>query len=312
MNTRVVIVAVYFGELPENLQLWLDSCAWNPDFRWLLVCDADLRPYLVPPNVVTHSSSLAEVRAVFSRHAGFEVCLDRPYKLCDFKPLYWLLLEELGIAYDFWGFCDLDVIFGRLESFIDDHLLQRHDRVLELGHLSLFRNCLVANQSYRLVPGARWRYVFSNPAIFGFDEHSGINTAWQRRPMRFLRGAGWVADLAPEFAGLRLTVPRANRVFQRFLVRDGRVLRESWSIFRGRVEDEFLYVHFQKRALRTPTLPRTPDLTIHIQPEALSLSESQSLTSCLRYWCEDLPAILRSWARAFKRSLRLALNRSAS
>ena len=60
---------------------------------------------------------------------GFDTALDafstRALKT-DLRPAYGVLFEEYLDGYDFWGHCDLDVLFGRIR----DHLppAARNDR----------------------------------------------------------------------------------------------------------------------------------------------------------------------------------------
>lgn len=70
----------------------------------------------------------------------FEICLESPYKLCDYKPTYGLAFKNWLKDYDFWGYCDLDVVFGNLRNYFTDEILKDSDRCLENGHISLWKN----------------------------------------------------------------------------------------------------------------------------------------------------------------------------
>ena len=50
MQTKVAFIVPYFGRFPSNFQLWLNSCAWNTDFYWLVFTD-DRTCYNYPKNV---------------------------------------------------------------------------------------------------------------------------------------------------------------------------------------------------------------------------------------------------------------------
>ena len=45
-----------------------------------------------------------------------QVTLDRPYKLCDFKPAYGFIFGEYLKEYDYWGHCDIDIVWGDLRG----------------------------------------------------------------------------------------------------------------------------------------------------------------------------------------------------
>jgi len=58
---------------------------------------------------------------------GFEVDIESEYKLCDFKPAYGLIFSEHFKDYDFWGYCDIDIIFGNIRAYMTDVLLNEYD-----------------------------------------------------------------------------------------------------------------------------------------------------------------------------------------
>ena len=96
---RKVIIACYYGWFPAWMNLWVKSCELNPDFDFLLVTDSELQN--LPPNMTLHQESIADLKRRFCRVLGFEVCLEQPYKLCDYKPVYGLAFQELIKDYDF-------------------------------------------------------------------------------------------------------------------------------------------------------------------------------------------------------------------
>ena len=42
-------------------------------------------------------------------------------KLCDYKPAYGLIFEDELIGYDYWGFCDTDILLGDIYQFLEDY-----------------------------------------------------------------------------------------------------------------------------------------------------------------------------------------------
>ena len=73
------------------------------------------------------------------------------------KPAYGEIFKEDIKIYDFWGFADLDIIWGSIESFIDDNKLNRFDILTSrekniAGHFTLLRNTNKINKLYKKVP----------------------------------------------------------------------------------------------------------------------------------------------------------------
>ena len=136
---KICMVVPYFGKLPQSFNFFLLSCAYNPDVDWLLLTDDD-RPLPYPENVHCVVMSFDALRARFQTKFSFPLSLERPYKLRDYRPAYGFLLEEELRGYDFWGCCDVDMMFGDIGVFITGDMLSRYDQIGRMGHFSLYRN----------------------------------------------------------------------------------------------------------------------------------------------------------------------------
>ena len=64
--------------------------------------------------------------------------------------MYGEIFEDYLLGYDFWGMCDMDMIFGDLSRFITTDILEKHDKIYQLGHLTLYRNNKEVNGRFRL------------------------------------------------------------------------------------------------------------------------------------------------------------------
>jgi hypothetical protein len=80
------LVVPYFGVRPSYLPLVIKSMAHNPDVHWLLLTDAPLPD--APPHVAVQVWRFAHLAARIQSHFDFEISLERPYKLCDFRPAF--------------------------------------------------------------------------------------------------------------------------------------------------------------------------------------------------------------------------------
>jgi hypothetical protein len=246
-----IVVCVYIGPLPANFTLWLASCRSNPGIDWLLVSDSAVDYSKLPVNVRLRQETLGSLQRFFSARVGFEVALTNPYKLNDFKPLFFELIEDIE-RYDYWGFCDLDVQFGQLAPFCQ-RTFGQYDMILSEGHLRFIKNDLRINRSYRdIVLPRSWRDILRDPVNFGMDEHQGINKVFKAANLNTFQNSALIADIDPHFRQFRLLPQHRNYHTQAFAFEDGKVFREFR--FCGRYgRDEFLYIHFQKRNLRDKT-----------------------------------------------------------
>ncbi|MDD3260376.1 MAG: hypothetical protein PHU79_00465 [Oscillospiraceae bacterium] len=167
----IAYVVPYFGRLPRGFPFWLMSCTENPTVTWLLFTD-DRTAYLYPPNVQVTYCTLPEIKKKAQRLFDFPIRLEKAYKLCDFKPAYGEIFSEELVGYDFWGHCDLDMVWGSIRSFLTDDILERYEKVGSQGHSTLYKNTAETNARYRTcVPGkADYRKAFSTDAPCTFDE----------------------------------------------------------------------------------------------------------------------------------------------
>jgi len=172
MNS-VILLCPYFGKLPTfQFPLWLQSCRYNPSIDWLVITD-DKTKYEYPANVKVQYTCWEDFRKRALGCLDFPAVLDRPYKLCDYKPLYGVLFQEEIKGYDFWGYTDIsDTIYGDLRKFLTEEKLTNAEKVMLLGHFSLFRNTKEVNQRYKLPTksGLTYKDVFTTEKSMIFDE----------------------------------------------------------------------------------------------------------------------------------------------
>ncbi|MGQ7959673.1 DUF6625 family protein [Pseudomonas sp. SP16.1] len=140
----IIFLIPYFGQWPFWMPFFIESCRCNPDIDWLLVGDcAELDD--LPKNVRQQRISLEDYCGFVSARLGFRFAPVNPYKLCDLKPALGFIHEAEIQGYDYWGFSDLDLIYGDLRAYFTAEKLQRfkffstHERRVS-GHLCLLRN----------------------------------------------------------------------------------------------------------------------------------------------------------------------------
>lgn len=173
IEKKILVIIPYFGTLPEWFDLFLRTCGANREFHWLIPTDDD-RHFSPPPNVTLRRETLhgfkrgvAETLNIKAENLAWG-----PYKLCDLKPFYGLIFADDVAGYDYWGFGDLDLFYGRLRDFVNAEMLDRYrmitfhdDRVS--GHFSLLRNCRAMNEACLGIPDWRGKVAF--------EKHIGID-----------------------------------------------------------------------------------------------------------------------------------------
>lgn len=256
---KIAFICPYFGKLPTYLQLWLNSCEKNPKVNWILITD-DKSDFRYPKNVTVIYWTFEELKLYIQGKFKFKISLDSPYKLCDYKPVYGYIFEELLKEYDFWGHCDIDCIMGNIRKFITDDILEKYDKVLFLGHMTIYKNNDEVNNRFKIKTKSNidYKQILQSNENYAFDElnKSSINTIYFENKFPIYKGADDLyADISPLEYSIRLSHYdenyqnyREKRKKQIFIWDNGKLIRKY--IENGEVkEDEFLYVHFQKRKM---------------------------------------------------------------
>lgn len=251
--TSIGIVICYIGRLPEWFPLWVKSCAGNPSIDFLLYTDQQLE--VLPENIIAHTVTLNDLQKRFSEVLGFECSLESPYKLCDYKVIYGEAFQKDLCQYDFWGHCDVDMIFGDLRKFITEDILKSFDKIFEVGHLCLYRNCYKINHLYRK-KGALFSYekVFKEKHYCGFDEHTGMTRICEINQVQTYKKVV-CADIDPHYRAFYMmdedtvdgVMALENHKNQIFTWENGKTWQNYLDIY-GKVQrEEVSYIHFMRK-----------------------------------------------------------------
>lgn len=174
----IVFIVPYFlrGELPPIFYYWLKSVEYNPDIDFLIFTDCE-RPSFIPKNVYWEVMQFEEFKAILDDKIGFCSSLCSPYKLCDIRPAYGDIFYDRIKEYDFWGWCDVDLVFGNIRNFITETILHEYDKIGELGHCVLVRNSDKMRTMYKQsIDGVYpYRIIFSCKENLSFDEGGNGN-----------------------------------------------------------------------------------------------------------------------------------------
>ena len=172
---KIVIIATYFGtQKPWYFEYFLHTAINNSSIDFIFFTDL--------PNVPQSSNfkcinlSLADFRDKLNSKLGGILKFTNPMKLCDIRTSYGESLEEYLINYDFWGYCDIDVILGNLRNFFTDELLKKYDILFTKaeypsGFFALFKNTSKINILYKSTRD--YNAIFSSEKPLMFDECGG-------------------------------------------------------------------------------------------------------------------------------------------
>ncbi len=124
---KLCIVIPYFGkQWPDYFRFYCDSLKNNPFLDVLLFTDIEQKIPVHSANLIVKKLSAPQLETLILEKTGIRANLNNIRKLCDFKPLYGHVFEDHLIEYKFWGYGDIDVIYGNLSKFLSHEVL-KHD-----------------------------------------------------------------------------------------------------------------------------------------------------------------------------------------
>lgn len=243
----IVLIIPYFGTLPDYFPVWKQSALANPTVDFLFFTDIDALQD--EQNIKTHHLSFEDFKALIQKKFDFPITLDKPYKLCDYKPTYGYVLQEYIKEYDFWGHCDVDLIFGDIRHFITDDILEKHQKILEHGHFTLYRNDGETNTVFMRCPGYGdydYKKAFTSGDAMYFDEFLGTMLIFRKESIPTYYDLGCFFQISPLSKNFRYKYKgQNNAVFQ---YADGKLSSVCAKGDRF-AKEELMYVHFQKRKI---------------------------------------------------------------
>ena len=136
MRKQILIICIYIGELPWYFKFFLKSCSFNKDIDFLILCDQDMTSKGISNNIKIKRYDLQDFKKDVHRSLNINTPIQNGYKLCDFKPAYGYIFSRYIEGYDFWGYCDIDVIFGNIRAFITENILS--SEVFTTDYYSIF------------------------------------------------------------------------------------------------------------------------------------------------------------------------------
>lgn len=172
---KIALINCYMGTFPNYFQFFLDSAARNPDVDFFIF-NNQLEKIDTSHNVKFIPLSLDEFNDLASAKLDLpiEITHRYGYKLCDLKPAYGVVFEDYLRGYDFWGHCDIDIIWGKITNFITPEVLSNYDvitaEVIYLaGPFTLFRNSGLTVDLFRRTED--YKKLFTDTSrYYGFDE----------------------------------------------------------------------------------------------------------------------------------------------
>lgn len=117
MNNNAAIFLPYYGTPPPYFGAYLKSLE-GKDFDVLWISDLEVPHH--PDNFKICRMSLDNVIAQAEKALQTKIVINGGRRLCDFRPMYGLIFEDLISNYGYWGWGDCDLVYGNaFNGFIE-------------------------------------------------------------------------------------------------------------------------------------------------------------------------------------------------
>lgn len=121
IRTRSAFLVPFFGDLPPYFGYWAKSCEPNhADFHWFVYSDNIIRRHELNSAVTMIPYRFGEMVDDFRKLLGIKIPGHYVRKVCDYRIMFYFLRhqkEQLD-EYDFIGYTDVDMIYGRLAEHL--------------------------------------------------------------------------------------------------------------------------------------------------------------------------------------------------
>lgn len=241
---RISILVPYYGRLPKWFPLFLQSAAHNERVHFFLITEEKVSLPL-PSNISQVQVPLAEIERRVRNMVSSDFRISYPYKLVDVKPFYGVIFEDLLRDSQFWGYCDLDIVFGDLSPLLTSGRLQEADFFSAdagpvVGSFCLYRNIRRMNSFAQSAPEYIQR--LNSSEYESLDEIELTKALAQANDVRYIR-AERLAESQLSISAQGRTVGRTLGVMgepNEFYWADGHTFIRS----SGRQPQEVMYLHF--------------------------------------------------------------------
>lgn len=277
-NKSIVLLLPYFGHFPNYFNLWLKSAGKNKTVNFVILTDHPEEVQSDYENIKIVNLYFQEVQDRIHELLGKGAKIQDPYKLCEYKPAYGELFPELIKDFDFWGFCDPDLIWGDIRKFVTNEVLNEFDKVYFLGHLTIYRNNQYMNTLYRSYSSndlpkdvLDYELAFSTKHVKQFSELAGTSAWYPYVGVKTYSKIDF-ADVDYRKFNFESTYLDLEEV-ERYYWDNGKTFRQ----FKNGNTEEVIYVHLQKRKMNfSNEFHCNSDYSIfYISPNLFSLYEQK-------------------------------------
>lgn len=153
---KIKIIVPWLGKLPNWYPQFCEVVSRNTNMEWEVVTSWDE----IRSNVIRNIKIYPPVNIA-------------PRKICDYRPAFGSIFKDRLVGYDWWGWCDLDCVFGSFSNYLTEERLEEYDLITDHpsivnGPFTVIKNSVKMRRLYQ--EHAQWENIFSSTEHVAFDE----------------------------------------------------------------------------------------------------------------------------------------------
>lgn len=143
----IALFIPYYGNIPSYISAFIYTAAYQKDFVDFYIISDDsflsqikeLKEKYSADNLKLICLTWDELCIFIEKEKGLQAPFF-PYKLCDYRAAYGYIFEEYTKGYEYWGYCDIDILVGDIKKFMLKCNYKQYDRIGQYGHYTIYKN----------------------------------------------------------------------------------------------------------------------------------------------------------------------------
>lgn len=170
---KVILIQLWFGKIPDYFWFHYETTK-NLDINFLFVTDQEINLESQNYKVIKTTREFIENKLSLIFNNNFEIKNNK--KVCDLKSSLGFLFEKEIIDYDYFGFYDIDTLFGDIQKYTNQYLgnydfISIGDEVIHnrlSGPFTIIKN---TDELRKLFICEEFLECHKNPEVQCFEEH---------------------------------------------------------------------------------------------------------------------------------------------
>lgn len=249
MNKKIVFILTCFRKPNNYFSLWCNSASKSKICDFVIYSDQNIDVRY--DNIFIKSMTLKEFELLAQEKLCENYNVRNGYKVCNYRPAFGIIFSDLIKDYEYWGYCDMDVIFGNLDTFLCP-ILGKYDKYFQRGHMTIFKNDFENNHRFLQKPKNKEFFYFYDTISIDFnsyfEECSVIGKLWEKNNYSSFNSEIF-EDLSYSDYCFKTTVGKFVDCRKIYEYDDGNL----YVVYNDKdkiIKTPILYIHLQKRKMK--------------------------------------------------------------